>query len=173
MARKTMETRNLPVDLTDEQVESRSRLLARGHLDLMKEEEDAAARAEAAKSAIKAEKERLKRKRGELDALAEAITSRKVKMDVDCDWKYFLGEGEAGVKILVRRDTGQAIERRPVSKDERQLVIGERLEEANEDQLRLWEEQLATAGVPEVQPEPVEDEGGEAEEDEDGAELSE
>jgi hypothetical protein len=115
----------------------------------VRDEEEAATRAEAAKAAIKAEKERLKRKRGELDALAEAVTSRKIKVDVDCDWRYSLGQ-EGGVKILVRRDTGQAVERRAVTPEERQLVIGERLEEANEEQLKIWEEQLAAQPAPEV-----------------------
>lgn len=81
--RKTMETRSLDVDLTDEQVESRSRLLARGHLDLVREEAEAEKRAADAKSAIKAEKERLKRQHGELDALARAVATRKIKTDVD------------------------------------------------------------------------------------------
>lgn len=168
MARKTMETRSLTVDLTDEQVESRSRQLARGHLDLAKDRAELDRRKSDQKAAWKAEEKGLDRRAGELDSLAQAVATRKIKTDVDCDWRYYLGpEGSNGTKILVRRDTGQAIEQRPVTTEERQLVIGERLEEANEEQLKIWEEQLATANASAVEePAAEKGDGEEAGEDE-------
>lgn len=152
MARRTMETRRLAVQLTEEQVESRSRQMASGYIKLKTDERDLVRREKVSKDAFKAEREELTRRSGELDALADSVAKRRIVTDVDCDWFYHLGEttegAPAGFKILVRRDTKEAVERRPLTTEERQLVIGEKLEEANAEQLKLWEEQLAKAEVP-------------------------
>lgn len=145
--RRTMETRTLTVQLNDEQVESRSRQLARKSIDLAGLEKSIESRNESHKALMKDLKDRLKEEKGELRALAEAVSKRAIRTDVDCDWKFYLGEGETGIKILVRRDTGEAVDRRPLTQEERQLIIGEKLEEASADQLALWEEQLAQAGT--------------------------
>lgn len=147
-----METRSLYVALTDEQVESRSRQLSQEVLNLAEEEAEIEAYEADMKSSVKARRKGLAAQRGDVNAQARAVAERRIKMPVDCDWKYVLGDTEkGGVKILVRRDTGEAIERRPLTQEERQLVIGEALEEANAEQLSLWESQLAAQGTaPEV-----------------------
>lgn len=156
--RRTMETRSLWVQLTDEQVESRSRQLARQFLDLKKEEAELENYKEGMKSAVKAREAALNRAKGALDALASAVSQRAIQTDVDCDWHFYLGADEGGVKVLVRRDTGEAVDRRPLTLQERQLVIGEKLEEATADQLALWEEQLAKAGeAPETVDHPLDE----------------
>jgi hypothetical protein len=167
-----METRRLAVQLTDEQVESRSRQFASGYIQRKKEEDELALREKASKDAFKAEHEALARRSGELDALASSVATRKITTDVDCDWFYHLGEGTeaapAGFKILVRRDNKEAIERRPLTSEERQLVIGEKLEEANADQLKLWEEQLAKVPVSEEEAAKKEDDDEEDDEENGG-----
>lgn len=142
-----MEMRSLYVALTDEQVESRSRQLSQEVLNLAEEEAEIEAYEADMKSSVKARRKGLAAQRGDVNAQARAVAERRIKMPVDCDWKYVLGDTEGGVKILVRRDTGEAIERRPLTQEERQLVIGEALEEANAEQLSLWEQQLAAAGT--------------------------
>ncbi|HKV10733.1 MAG TPA: hypothetical protein VJ725_21510 [Thermoanaerobaculia bacterium] len=165
--RRTMETRTLTVQLNDEQVESRSRQLARKSIDLAELEKSIEAKAEVHKSVMKELKDRVKEEKGELRALAEAVSKRAIRTDVDCDWRYYLGEGETGIKILVRRDTGEAVDRRPLTQEERQLFIGEKLEEANAAQVALWEQQLANQGVGEATDIP---EGAEPVDEGDGAE---
>lgn len=148
MSRKTMETRSLYVALTDEQVESRSRQLSQEILNLADDEAKLDDFEADMKASVKAQRKGIAFQRGDVNAQARAVAERRVKMPVDCDWKYVLGDTEkGGVKILVRRDTGEAIECRPLTQEERQLVIGEALEEASAEQLSLWEGQLAAAGT--------------------------
>lgn len=157
MARKTMEMRSLWVSLSDEQVEARARQLSRGTIDLADAETEFETWQAGQKEAIKARRKDLGKRRGELEALAHAVAERRIRTDIECDWHYNLTD-EGGFKILVRRDTGEAVERRTITAEERQLVIGEKLEEANVEQLALWEQQLNAAGRPAVEDEPAEEE---------------
>lgn len=104
-----METRSLWVLLSDEQVEARSRQLARAHLDVLEGERSLQEFLSGMKETAKARGKVLDAKRGEVDALAEAVDNRRERTSVECDWRYnFAGEG---AKYLLRRDTGEAVER--------------------------------------------------------------
>jgi hypothetical protein len=149
--RRTVETRTLWVSLTDEEVDARARQFATAHHDLRAAEADLVKWKEDMKAAAKARESEVERQKGEVDLLAETVRLRRVRTQVECDWQYRLGEGDGGVKYLIRRDTGEAVERRPLTVEERQLVIGERLDEASPEQIDLWEAQIAASTAIEVE----------------------
>lgn len=139
-----METRSLWVLLSDEQVEARSRQLARAHLDVLEGERDLQAYLAQAKEVAKARSKILDGKRGEVDALAEAVDNRRERTSVECDWRYsFAGEG---AKYLLRRDTGEAVERAPIGQKERQVLLDDpdgAPEKPTAAELKRWEADLA------------------------------
>lgn len=116
-----METRSLWVALSDEQVEARSRQLARAHLDVLDQERDLLAFKAQMKSTMEARAKAIDAKRGEVDALAEAVDNRRERTSVECDWRFSLA-GE-GAKYLLRRDTRECVERAAIGQKERQLSI--------------------------------------------------
>ncbi len=116
-----METRSLWVTLSDEQVEARSRQLARAHLDVLEGERGLQEFLAGMKETAKARAKVLDAKRGEVDALAEAVDNRRERTSVECDWRYsFAGDG---AKYLIRRDTGEAVERASIGQKERQVLL--------------------------------------------------
>lgn len=138
-----METRSLWVLLSDEQVEARSRQLARALLDLGTEERELEAFAAEMRSTLKARRGVLDKRRGEVDGLAEAVDNRRERTSVECDWRVSLS---AEAKYLIRRDTAEAVERSPLTDKERQLVLGEAQEpheEPSKSVLKRWDTQLA------------------------------
>jgi hypothetical protein len=141
-ANRRMEMRTLSCQLNDEEVEAKGRELARLALDARDQEEAL----DAYLSGVKEEKRRLEllcaEKRGAVTKLADEIATRTVRRDVQCDWHFDLDGGQA---ILVRRDSGAAVTKRPITDEERQMEIGEKLEAANADQVRIWEQQLRDA----------------------------
>lgn len=145
-----MEMRVLKCYLTTEEIDAKSAELAR----VVMEEKNAEEVLEAAIERAKGEKKELEGAVKELlttgNRLAAEITSRCTSRDVPCDWHFDL---EGGRAILVRRDTGEAIKSREMTDEERQLKIGEALESATAEQIRMWETQLQATIEPEPQPE--------------------
>jgi len=140
-----MEMRQLMVELTDEELDAKGRDLARVTLDTKATE----AALDQAASEYADEKKALNKNLVELagrrNELASAIATRKASRDTPCDW-YF--DFDSATKYLVRRDSGDCVERRKLEEKEKQQAIGERLAEASAAQLDLWEQQLA--GQPDV-----------------------
>lgn len=154
--RKKMEMRVLKVDLNQEEWEAKSAELARVVHEEKAQELALNAHKENSKNAAKALEEELKAIRGNRNSLATAVSTRQVDRDVPCDWYYHIDKKKA---VLVRRDTGAALESRDLKPEELQLAIGEHLQMANESQILAWEEALA-AMVKEPEPEaeePTED----------------
>lgn len=144
-----MEMRALKCYLTTEEIDAKSAELARVVMD----EKNAEEMLEAAVERHKSEKKELEGVVKELlttgNRLAAEITSRCTTRDVPCDWHFDL---EGGRAILVRRDTGEAVKSREMTDEERQLKIGEALESATAEQIRMWETQLQEKSEPQ-QPE--------------------
>lgn len=135
-----MVMRALPCLLTDEEADAKSAELARVTMDERAYELAIRKLVDDHKSERKRLEDNLAEMTGTRIQLAQEITTRTVKRDVPCDWHFDL---EKGTAILVRRDTGDAVARREMSDDERQMKIGETLELATADQIRQWEAQLA------------------------------
>lgn len=134
-----MEMRVLSCELTAEEIDAKSAEIARTIMD-EKELTEQLERMVLRHKAEKADLDKLVREKTvSADSLALAITTRKVERDVACDWHFNL---DAGSAILVRRDTGSAIQRRYMTDHERQLTIGEALESATAEQWAMWEAQL-------------------------------
>lgn len=148
-----MVMRALPCLLTDEEADAKSAELARVTMDERAYELAIRKLVDDHKSERKRLEDNLAEMTGTRIQLAQEITTRTVKRDVPCDWHFDL---EKGTAILVRRDTGDAVARREMSDDERQMKIGETLELATADQIRQWEAQLAER-------EAAEDQGAEGE----------
>lgn len=141
------ETRKLKCPLTDSEVASRAALQATEALEHAKLEGELETWWSSAREAKKAREKKITEKAGEVLALARQVASRSEERHVECLWHADL---DGGYEYLTRNDTGQAIERRKLSEERRQLVIGEKLQEANTNQLKLWEEQLRN-NAPEIE----------------------
>lgn len=152
--RKTVEMRALPVDLTPEELEAQGRALARIVEDEKACESAIDAHAEGAKVAAKQLKKALAEVVGRKKDVSRQITTGKTTRDVACDWHTDL---DGGIRYLVRRDTGAAIEKVTLTDKEKQLHIGEQLMEADAAQLALWAKQLEGEG-PMVDAEPKDEE---------------
>lgn len=160
--RKTMEMRVLKVDLGDDELEARGRELA----VVVQDQAGQEAALEKALERHKAEKKELeallKETSGRLKELSRSIVTRTVTRDVPCDWRFDL---DRKVKFLVRRDTGEAVERKALTDQECQLLIGEQLEAVQQKQLDAWAAQLKAAESvkdEDKQEEPEKDEEDEA-----------
>ena len=145
-----MVMRPLPCLLTDEEADAKSAELARVTMDERAYELAVKKVVDEHKSERKRLEENLAEMAGTRMQLAQEITTRTVKRDVPCDWHFDL---ENGVSILVRRDTGDAVARRAMTEDERQMKIGETFEAASAEQLRQWEAQLAASEAADEQAE--------------------
>lgn len=103
-------TRKLPVQLTEEEIQQRSQALA-GNLkktDVLKEEKKAStsefkARIDACNDITK--------------KLAEIITSGKEDRDVECE---MIKDFKRNTVTITRTDTGEVVDERPMTEDERQ-----------------------------------------------------
>lgn len=153
--RKTVEMRALPVDLSPEELEAQGRALAR----IVEDEREAINTLEGHVYHAKVTKKQLERALAEVvgrrNDVARQVTTGKTTRDVACDWHTDL---DGGIRYLVRRDTGAAIEKVTLTDKEKQLHIGEQLMEADASQLALWAKQLEGEGaVPDVEPEDEDD----------------
>ena len=144
------ETRRLRCHRTDAEVASRAALLASESVERAKMERDLEDFQVSHKDAVKARKDLVKEKVGEVMALADQVATRTELRHTDCEWRTDL---DGGWEFLVRLDTNQAVERRRLTEERRQLVIGERLEEATATQIKLWETQInGSSPEPEISP---------------------
>lgn len=153
--RKTVEMRALPVDLSPEELEAQGRALARIVEDEKACENAIELQADRTKVDAKQLKKALAEVVGRKKDVSRQITTGKTTRDVACDWHTDL---DGGIRYLVRRDTGAAIEKVTLTDKEKQLHIGEQLMEADASQLALWAKQLEGEGaVPDVEPEDEDD----------------
>lgn len=146
-----MEMRVLVCQLSEDEVDAKSRELARATMDMRDQEEARTAYVENTRHERKRLDEAVKDRRAAVIDLATAVSTRTVERDVPCDWRFDLESGKA---ILVRRDTDVAVEKRDMTDEERQLKIGETLEAANADQVSLWKRHLLEAEARRAKGEP-------------------
>jgi hypothetical protein len=129
------EERLLPVDLTTDEAAEAAQDLALAvkehddYKDTLDDWLDDMKRAKKAKTA------NLDSLAGDVSRLAHKVTDGKEERSVPCDWLYALGSGMA---FLVRRDTEELIQKRRLMDDERQIVLGEVLQEPTPEQLAKW-----------------------------------
>ncbi len=100
--------RILPVRLTKSDVDSRARKLAQVHGEYTRTEDQK-------KDAMKEFSDTLKSLRDESDTLSRVVNSGIEDQAVECLW-----EPEGTAMVLRRSDTGEEIERRAQTADERQ-----------------------------------------------------
>lgn len=136
--------RQLPCPITETEVDTKSAELARATIDerayeiaIDKINED-----------HKAEKKRLEQNLAEMAGvrikLAQELTTGEVERDIECEWRFNVFDGTA---ILVRTDTGEAVELRDITAEERQMQLGEAVKAPTPEQLSQWKKQLAKRGV--------------------------
>lgn len=127
--------RNLPVKLTAEELEARSRELA----DAVKDEDgkrlDFLAWDAGMKEAKKDRKAQVTLAHAEASRLAGIVESGEERRNVPCSWLYHLAGARA---FLVRDDTGELVTTRVLQEDERQTSLTEVLREPTPAQLALW-----------------------------------
>ena len=104
--------RTLPVRLSRTDVDGRARKLASVHAEYSRTEEQE-------KEAMKEFADTLRSLRAEADSLSRVVNSGIEDQAVECTW-----EPEGPAMVLRRSDTGEEIERRAQTADERQLDLG-------------------------------------------------
>lgn len=129
------ETRRMPVRLSVEEVAGKADELA-AKVKEAREQEDVIAEKEASwKRTKKAMTALLNRIRSEANDLADVVETGQEEGEVVCDWLYALNMGWA---FLVRRDTLELVSKRQLREEERQMVLGEVLQEPTDEQLAEW-----------------------------------
>lgn len=110
MTIKGKEVRELPVELTEEEINERGR-----ELPIVMEEID---RIEEEKKNVNADYNgRIKRMKADADKLAREIRTEEKIVSVPCQWEYYWSEN---VKKMVRTDTGQVLDQLAIQDHERQ-----------------------------------------------------
>lgn len=107
---KTTETRNLKVILTQGELQEKGKALAKANQGIAEKE----AQKKQVDSQIKAE---ITRYEAEVLSLSSAIQNGYEYRDIECSWSYRWFEGK---KYLVRTDTYEQLEVRPITEAERQ-----------------------------------------------------
>jgi len=106
-------TKEIPFDLTDDEVREYSEKMARGVQDL-----------EAMKEGKSAENKRrgdeIKTLQEQVNDLAGKVDSGVEMRDVECEWRKCF---EKGTMELIRLDRDMIIEARPMDEDERQMSL--------------------------------------------------
>lgn len=108
-----MEYRTLEVDLTDEEVKQKGDILAARiaeHADVDQER----------KARALEYREQLAEIRGDIASLARQVRTRRDERVTACMWER---DDARFSMILVRQDTGEIVETRPMRDDERQMVF--------------------------------------------------
>ena len=108
------EMRELPIALSEKEILARGELLAK---EVQVRERVDTERKEAAAGF----RERLDKHDAEIERLAEEVESGAETQDVEC---ALYEDGDRMLMQWVRLDTGEVIEERPMSAEERQLDIG-------------------------------------------------
>lgn len=106
-------TRNLPCRLTEDELRQRGDALAEVVQELHAEEQ----RQADVKAQMKARVTELEAKQ---TRFAITISRKEEYRDIECD---VFGDPERGVVELVRRDSGEVVETRPMTEDERQRAL--------------------------------------------------
>lgn len=108
-----MEYRTLSVELTDEEMNQKRDILVTrlDELDVVEQQRQAAAQGF---------KEQLKEIRGDIGTLAREVRTHKTTRVTACMWER---DDARFSMMLVRQDTGEIVETRPMRDDERQLVF--------------------------------------------------
>lgn len=107
------EFRSMQVNINETERAERGRALAR-EVDSYAETERTA-KAEAA-----AYREELKAKRAKIDLLARVVDTGRETREVPCHWRT---QHARGIAILVRADTGETVDTRPLTSEERQAEL--------------------------------------------------
>lgn len=108
-----MQTESLPVDLNDAE-------MAAVATELGELETELNAVKEAKKDAAKNFKSRIGEIQRQIDVKAVVATSGQEYRPVDCDW---IADYAAGIKSLIRRDTGREVRNVHLTDDERQAGL--------------------------------------------------
>jgi len=108
-------TRNLFCKLTDEEVLAYSRSVASKLGEKDREDKHK-------KRAAKEFDSRIANLESEVVDLIEKVNTGEEMREVECEWRY---EWTSNTKVLVRLDTGEEIDKRPIEADERQATLPE------------------------------------------------
>lgn len=133
--REQVATRNLPVKLTTEELETRSRELAEKIQEEDGLRQDFITWEARMKDAKKAKESGVRLAHAEASRLAGIVESGQEHRNVTCSWLYALAAGRA---FLVRDDTGELVTTRVLPDDERQEDLRESLREPTPQQLGQW-----------------------------------
>jgi hypothetical protein len=117
MSDKEMTVRELPVELTDEEIMAKAKELA-------KLQQDKQAQEEQAKSAAATFKDRIASAVARISILSRDISNGYEYREIDCQWRY---DWKGGKKELVRLDTMAAVRSEEISASERQGHLGDDL----------------------------------------------
>jgi len=107
------EYRSMQVEITETERSERGKALAR-EVDSYAEVESTM-KLEAAKY-----REELKAKRAKIDLLAKVVDTGRETREVPCHWRV---RQTRGIAELVRADTGETVDTRPLSSEERQAEL--------------------------------------------------
>ena len=114
---KEMTVRELPVELTDEEIMGKAKELA-------KLQQDKQAQEEQAKSAAATFKDRIASAVARISILSRDISNGYEYRDVDCQWRY---DWKAGKKELTRLDTMSTVRTEEITAAERQGHLGDEI----------------------------------------------
>lgn len=113
MSDNKTEYRSVQVNLTEAERSERGKALAR-EVDSYTEVESTM-KLEAAKY-----REELKAKRAKIDLLARVVDTGRETREVPCHWR---AQHARGIAILVRADTSETVDTRPLTAEERQADL--------------------------------------------------
>lgn len=135
------EYRTVRVPLTDPEMEERGEALASLTVKLGEQDAALAGDGDNWKDAKKAHEAGIANTRREMAQLARQMEARAEEREVECLW---YAAPQLGWKFLVRMDTDEAIEQRPLTDDERQTKLdGSQLPEALPEQAAAWATQCS------------------------------
>jgi hypothetical protein len=117
MSDKEMTTRELPVELNDEEIMGKAKELA-------KLQQDKQAQEEQAKSAAATFKDRIASAVARISILSRDISNGYEYRDVDCQWRY---DWSSGKKSLIRLDKNDTVRTEDITASERQAHLGDDL----------------------------------------------
>lgn len=137
---ESTETRQLQVNLTDEEIVEESRSLVRHLREVQSLESQKKASNDRFKAQIE-EQEKL------IEDLKTIVNSGKTRRDVSCSWQFEMNGHAAGgdriphsgMKTLIRDDTNETIKVKPITDEDRQLLLGLSYEESMEANLAAIE----------------------------------
>lgn len=106
-------TKEIPFDLTDDEVREYSEQLARGIQDIegMKG---------ARKIEVKQRNVEILELQDQVDDLADKVINRTELREVECEWRK---DFDAAMMVMVRLDTLEIVDSRPMDEDEKQLGL--------------------------------------------------